>query len=133
MSMPEASQSVRWGGHLIPRFIEAGEVTLDLFHRDGRVDDNWLRLHPREFELLWRLAIVPGQRVTRQQLLADVWRLDREPGTNSIAVHVARLRGKLDGHGLGQIVATHPEGGYFLDAPPGPSEFRFHRLDDASD
>ena len=101
------------------------DVTLDLFHRDGRVDDRWLGFHPREFELLWRLAEQPGVQMTKQQLLADVWRIDFEPETNSLAVHVARVRGKLEPFGLSSILATHPEGGYFLNAPAGPTLFRF--------
>ncbi|BDI61947.1 winged helix-turn-helix domain-containing protein [Qipengyuania nanhaisediminis] len=108
---------------LIPRFREAGELTLDLFHRDGRVDDRWLGFHPREFELLWRLAEQPGQRMTRRELLADVWRIHFEPETNSVAVHVARVRSKLDPFGLAAMLATHPEGGYYLDAPPSPGDF----------
>jgi DNA-binding response OmpR family regulator len=112
---------------MLPRFIEAGDVTLDLFHRDARVEDRWLYLHPREFELLWRLAQTPGQRLSKRRLLSEVWRIDREPGTNSLAVHVARVRAKLDQFGLGRLVATHPEGGYYLDAPPGPSLFRFRQ------
>lgn len=108
---------------LIPRFREAGDVTLDLLHRDGRVEDRWLSLHPREFELLWRLAQEPGKRVSKRQLLADVWRISFEPETNSVAVHVARVRAKLHPFGLARILATHPEGGYYLDAPPGPSSY----------
>ena len=113
------------GDTLIPRFREAGYVTLDLFHRDGRVEDRWLGLHPREFELLWRLAEEPGKRLTRQQLLADVWRIHFEPETNSVAVHVARVRAKLELFGLAGILATHPDGGYLPDVPPGPSAFSF--------
>jgi len=113
---------------LIPRFREVGDVTLDLFHRDGRVEAKWLALHPREFALFWRLAEEPGVRMTKQQLLADVWRIDFEPETNSVAVHVARVRAKLEPHGLADIIVTHPDGGYMLDAPPGPSAFRFERL-----
>lgn len=116
------------GNTLIPRFREAGDVTLDLFHRDGRVEDRWLGLHPREFELLWRLAEEPGHRLTRQQLLADVWRIDFEPESNSVAVHVARVRGKLERFGLAGILATHPDGGYMLKVPPGPSAFAFGRV-----
>ncbi len=103
---------------MIPRFREAGYVTLDLFHRDGRVDDRWLGLHPREFALLWRLAEQPGERMTRRQLLAEVWRIHFEPDTNSVAVHVARVRSKLEPFGLARLIGTHPEGGYFLDVPP---------------
>ena len=109
----------------IPRFRMAGEVTLDLFHRDGRVEDRWLGFHPREFELLWRLAESPGEPITRKQLLSDVWRIDYEPETNSLAVHVARVRAKLSAFGMADILATHPEGGYLLDAPSTAGLFRF--------
>ena len=102
---------------MIPRFREAGEVTLDLFHRDGRVDDRWLNFHPREFELLWRVAEQRGGRVTKRELLADVWRIDHDPETNSVAVHVARIRNKLGAFGLAELLATHPDGGYFINAP----------------
>ena len=108
---------------MIPRFRDAGDVTLDLFHRDGRVDDRWVGFHPREFELLWRLAEQPGQRVSKRQLLAEVWRINFEPETNSVAVHVARVRSKLEPFGLSSILATHPDGGYFLDAPPATGDF----------
>ncbi len=105
------------GDTLIPRFREVGDVTLDLLHRDGRIDDRWLGLHPREFGLIWRLAQAPGERVSKQQLLSDVWRITFEPETNSVAVHVARVRAKLSLFGLDRILLTHPEGGYFLDLP----------------
>lgn len=110
---------------LIPRFREAGDVTLDLLYRDGRVEDRWLGFHPREFELLWRLAADPGMRLSKKQLLTDVWRISFEPETNSIAVHVARVRAKLQVFGLAHILKTHPDGGYFLDAPSGESAFSF--------
>lgn len=108
---------------MIPRFRQAGEVTLDLFHRDGRIEDRWLGFHPREFALVWRLAERPGERMTRRQLLAEVWRIHIEPETNSVAVHVARVRAKLDLFGLSRLIATHPQGGYFLNLPPGSDDY----------
>lgn len=109
---------------MIPRFREAGNVTLDLFHRDGRIEDRWLGFHPREFALIWRLSENPGERMTRRQLLAEVWRIHFEPETNSVAVHVARVRAKLEHFGLAHLIATHPEGGYYLDAPPEEEQYR---------
>jgi two-component system OmpR family response regulator len=106
------------GDVMISRFREAGDVTLDLFHSDGRVEDRWLDLLPREFALLWRLAEHPGERMTRQQLLAEVWRIQLEPDANILAVHVARVRAKLEPFGLPHLIAAHPDGGYFLDVPP---------------
>jgi len=98
----------------MPRYRAAGPVRLDLFHRDASVAGRWLGLHPREFALLWQLAEQPGTRITRRQLLADVWRLNHEPETNRVEVHVSRLRGKLATAGIQAIVATDPRGGYHL-------------------
>jgi two-component system OmpR family response regulator len=101
----------------LPRQREVDRLTLDLLHRDARFGPEWLSLHPREFELLWRLAQQPGQRVSRASLLSDVWRLDFEPGTNSVEVHVSRLRTKLATVGLAALIETDPEGGYRLGQP----------------
>lgn len=103
----------------LPRWRNIGPLVLDLFHRDARVAGRWLALHPREFGLLWRLADRPGERVTRRQLLSDVWRMAHDPQTNSVEVHVSRLRSKLAAVGCGALVATDPAGGYRLnqDAP----------------
>lgn len=102
----------------MPRRLAAGPVMLDLFYRDGRVDGAWLGLHPREFALLWRLALTPGAPVSRRQLLRDVWRLDHVPETNSVEVHVSRLRAKLAVSHCSWLVETHPHGGYCLGRPP---------------
>lgn len=125
MNSNAARQSFPNCDSLIPRFRHVGELTLDLLHRDGRIDGRWVTLHPREFELLWRLAEEPGLRLTKRQLLTDVWRLDFEPETNSLAVHVARVRAKLEPFGLAHILATHPDGGYLLDVPPDYGDLSF--------
>ena len=98
----------------LPRRREIGPLTLDLLHRDARSGQDWLALHPREFALLWRLAQSPGEPVSRARLLRDVWRLDFEPGTNSVEVHVSRLRAKLAAAGIEGLVETDPRGGYRL-------------------
>ena len=109
---------LRHGESSLPRSLRAGPVTLDLFHRDGRLDGRWLGLHPREFGLLWRLAEARGMPITRRQLLRDVWRIEHPPETNSLAVHVSRLRAKLAVSACSWLVETHPQGGYRLAARP---------------
>lgn len=109
---------------LLPRWRSLGPLTLDLFHRDVRQGSRWLNLHPREFGVLWRLADRPGEAVTRGQLLADVWRLGHDPGTNSVEVHVSRLRSKLAAAGCDKLVETVPQGGYRLS---GEVPFMFAR------
>ena len=98
----------------LPRELSAGPVTLDLFLRDARVGGGWIGLHPREFNLLWHLAETPGHTVSRADLLMAVWRLKHDPGTNSLEVHISRLRGKLAAAGVTGLVETAPEGGYRL-------------------
>lgn len=98
-----------------------GALRLDLVLRDGLTGGRRLRLHPREFALLWRLAEHPGQPVGRAKLLRDVFDLAFDPGTNSLAVHICRLRKKLALAGLPGLVATTVDGGgYRLDLQPEP-------------
>lgn len=111
-----ATRALRLGenAQAMKRFRDAGPVVLDLFHRDGRIGEQWLGLHPREFALIWRLADAPGERVTRRELLADVWRLDHDPETNSVEVHVSRLRSKLSISKAEWLIETDPVGGYSI-------------------
>jgi hypothetical protein len=100
----------------LPRQRAVGPLVLDLLHRDALAGEHWLALHPREFALLWRLAERPGETVGRATLLREVWRREFEPGTNSIEVHVSRLRAKLALAGIARLVETVPSGGYRVRA-----------------
>jgi two-component system OmpR family response regulator len=119
VGLPELARRARRvaeRGDSLPRHRELGRLSLDLLYRDARAGERWLGLHPREFALLWRLAEKPGEPVTRTTLLRDVWRLEFEPGTNSIEVHVSRLRAKLAAAGIAGLVETYPSGGYRIAA-----------------
>ena len=102
---------------MMPRVCCVGPLTLDLLSRDGTVAGRRLGLHPREFALLWRLAESRGAPVAPQLLLSEVWHLSFRPETNSLAVHVSRLRAKLRLAGLDGLVETAPGGAYRLVAP----------------
>lgn len=119
-----ATRAMRIGENAqsMARFRDAGPVVLDLFHRDGRIGEQWLGLHPREFALVWRLADVPGERVTRRDLLTDVWRLKHDPETNSVEVHISRLRSKLSISGADWLIETDPDGGYRLATRSGSEQ-----------
>jgi len=104
------AEQARW----LPDRRTVGPLLLDLQRRDCQVGGRALRLHPREFALLWRLADEPGRRVSKRSLLRDVWQLGFEPETNSLAVHVFRLRAKLAQEGLVDVVRTDPGDGYAL-------------------
>lgn len=101
-----------------PRFREAGDMVLDQFHRDARVDAQWLGLHPREFALLWRLAAQPGERLTGQQLRSEAFRITLDPEPEGVVADIVRVRSKLAAAGVGHLICTDGDGRYFLDVPP---------------
>lgn len=107
--------------HSLPRHRQVGPLKLDLLAREAFVAGRALGLHPREFALLWRLADNPGEVVGSRNLLSDVWRLAFRPETNSLAVHVSRLRQKLRISGLDGLIETTAEGGYRLAVGPAPA------------
>ena len=54
-----------------------------------------VRLTPTEFDLLARLAAAPGEVLTREQLLAEVWDWPDASGTRTVDSHVKALRAKV--------------------------------------
>jgi len=101
-----------------PRRRTHGELELLLLARDGFVSGKAVGLHPREFALLWRLMAEAGGTVAKACLLAEVWNLNHVPETNSLPVHVSRLRRKLEVAGFAGLIATRSEG-YAYVPPPG--------------
>ncbi len=98
----------------LPRDRLLGPLKLDLLVRDAFIAGRGAGLHPREFLLLWRLAEEPGIPVPASELRSDVWRMAFRPETNSLAVHVSRLRAKLRTAGLDGLVETAADGAYRL-------------------
>ena len=55
-----------------------------------------VRLTRKEYDLLVYLATHPGDVVTRERLLDEVWGYERFPTTRTVDTHVLRLRRKLE-------------------------------------
>jgi DNA-binding response OmpR family regulator len=83
--------------------IRLGDVTLDLRTRWASVRGETVELSAREFELLRMFLEHPNQVLSREQLLANVWGYDYDPGSNVVDVYVGYLRRKL-GSGLFETV-----------------------------
>lgn len=107
------AELTRW----LPRYRLVGALELDLLAREAFGNGKALNLNPREFSLIWRLADRPGEVVSKQDLIQDVWRMGFVPETNSIAVHMSRLRRKLSFVELSGIISTASNGGYRLNLP----------------
>jgi DNA-binding response OmpR family regulator len=78
------------------RPITVAGLTIDPRGRTVRRDDGEVRLHPREFELLYFLASHPGQAFTREQIIERVWGYDFPGDARTVDVHVRWLRAKLE-------------------------------------
>lgn len=78
------------------RWLACGPVRLDLRLRRMSVDGRQVELSFREFRLLQHLMQRAGQACSRNELLADVWGMTFDPGSNVVDVYVRRVRKKLD-------------------------------------
>ncbi len=72
-----------------------GNVTLDLAGRRVRVGETEVELSPREFDLLAALARRPGEAVSRQALLDQVWGPNYVGDNKVVDVYIGSLRRKL--------------------------------------
>jgi DNA-binding response OmpR family regulator len=77
------------------RFLRSGGITLDLVRRTADAGSGPVQLAEREFHLLRHLMQRDGEVCSRQLLLAEVWGLSFDPGSNVVDVCVGRLRAKL--------------------------------------
>jgi two-component system OmpR family response regulator len=76
--------------------LTAGPIVLDVRLRRALVRDRAVELSEREYLLLRYLMERVGRPCGRSELLADVWGLSFDPGSNVVDVCVRRLRSKLD-------------------------------------
>ncbi|NRQ51228.1 response regulator transcription factor [Aeromicrobium stalagmiti] len=75
--------------------VTLADLVIDPQGREARLAGEPLVLTRKEFDLLLYLAQRPGQVVSKNDLLADVWNLPWGGGDRTVDVHVSWLRRKL--------------------------------------
>jgi two-component system copper resistance phosphate regulon response regulator CusR len=94
--------------------LAVGGASLDLRTRRLAVDGRTEELTAREFALAEMFFRHPGQVLSREQLLSNVWGYDYDPGSNVVEVYVRYLRQKI-----GEARITTVRGmGYRLEEGP---------------
>lgn len=96
--------------------LRVGDLELDLVSREARRRGRTIELLPMEYQLLEFMMRNAGQMLSRRQIFENVWDYYFDPGTNLIAVHVGRLRKKIDIPGEPSMFKTERGVGYMLDA-----------------
>ena len=92
--------------------LRVGEAALDLRTRRASKDGKTVELSAREFALAEMFFRHPGQVLTREQLLSNVWGFYHDPGSNIVDVYVGYLRKKLGD----ELIRTVRGMGYRLEA-----------------
>jgi DNA-binding response OmpR family regulator len=82
-------------GHQHGEIIRAGDLVLDVWRLKADIGQGPVALTKLEFLLLRELAEHFGQPLRKEDLLASIWGLEFDPGSNVVDVCVRRLRSKL--------------------------------------
>ena len=99
-----------------------GDLVVDVPRRRVTVAGREVRLRPKEFDLLARLAADPDVALRRETLMSDVWDAHWFGSTKTLDVHVAALRRKI-AEATAATAANVPEivtirgHGYRLEVP----------------
>jgi two-component system, OmpR family, KDP operon response regulator KdpE len=97
--------------------LSADGLELDLAAHRALVDGAEIHLTPIEFELLRALMQGRGRLLTHRALLIEVWGPGYEYDTQTLRVHVANLRRKIEPEpGSPRYIVTDPGVGYRFEA-----------------
>jgi len=100
-----------------------GDVRVHLRARQAFKGGREVRLTRKEFDLLRYLVEHPGEVITRDRLLDEVWGYDRFPTTRTVDTHILRLRQKFedDPEHPAHILTAHGQGYRFVTEREEPS------------
>lgn len=94
--------------------ILVNDLLIDTETREVERNGKSIHLRNKEFALLLCLAKNPGKALTRTFLLETVWDRNTSILSNTVDVHINRLRHKVDGSSNLPIIKTIPCVGYKL-------------------
>ena len=97
-----------------PEKIVVGDLVIDFGDKSVTRNGQIIPLTAKEFALLVLLAKNRGKVIAKQEILAKVWDLSFDTGTNTIEVYISFLRNKLDKNFDVKLIHTKPGFGYFI-------------------
>ena len=103
----------RSGGTDDEPLVAIGGLEIDLPGRSVRRDGIEIHLTPTEFDLLRVLIRDRGKLITHRALLREVWGVGYQDDTQTLRVHIANLRRKIEPEpGAPRLIRTDPGVGY---------------------
>ena len=79
----------------VSQTVQIGALVMDRKTFTVTAAGNSLTLPLKEFELLFKLASHPGQTLSRDQLIEEIWGYDFEGNERTLDVHINRLRDRF--------------------------------------
>lgn len=88
------------------RIKYAGGVIIDYKERMVLKDGERIPLPKKEFDIIELLSLNAGQVFDKERIYESVWGYDSEGDSSVVAEHIRRIRGKLEGAGADNKIAT---------------------------
>ncbi len=95
--------------------VQVGRVSIDSMTTEVRVDGRRVTMSLKEFALLRLLAQSPGETVTRETMLSEVWGSVEFIHPNIVEQYISFIRRKLDPEESGVRIRTIRGSGYVLE------------------
>jgi len=95
--------------------VQAGKLSMNRNTHETTAGGDAFALPLKEFELLFKLAGMPGKTFSREQLIEDIWGYDFEGNERTLDVHINRLRERFSEERHGFRIRTIRGLGYRLE------------------
>ncbi len=78
------------------QLLKSGGLTLNLDTKEVKVDGEAINVTPTEYKIIHLLIKHPGRVFSIQEIYENVWNEDAIGAENTVAVHIRRIREKLE-------------------------------------
>ncbi len=95
--------------------ITAGDISINDMQKKVFRQGKEIMLTPREYQILYKLAVNTGEIVSKTDLIKEIWGSSFDFNTNTIEVYINFLRNKLDKPFGKNSIRTKVGFGYYLD------------------
>ena len=96
------------------QFLSYGNILLSLHDAVLIYENRRLELTKNEFKMLQMLFENKGRIVTREELMVRLWESDQFIDDNTLSVNMARLRKRMEGIGITDLIQTKKGMGYVV-------------------
>lgn len=95
--------------------IITSDIFINIAQKKVKRQNQEIQLTPREYQILVKLCKHPGEIISKNDLIKEIWGTSLDVNTNTIEVYVNFLRNKIDKPFGKKSIKTKIGYGYYLD------------------